>query len=155
MARVFVDPHMFSESWFKAVLPELVKCPKVVFVFGLSEKHLEERGRVRQALEFYKIVGYLRSPDGEGRRVDVLKSDLDEHEDFLNGTKCFVDCDDCDAPHIFALVFVKPTPYIFSMDARMAKCRGVINKNVDKKYCQFIIVSKDKIYKDHRPAIMS
>lgn len=149
MARVYIDPHMFSEDWFKCVLGELLKCSNVVFSYGESQKILREFAKVRQALEFYKMVGRLR------RRHDADANDLENHQNIIESTDCYKECGHCDDSHIFALIYVKPTPYVFSKDARMAKCRDIVNKHMDKRYCNFIVLSSDPIYRKHRSAIMS
>lgn len=154
MARIYIDPHMFSEDWFKKTLPELVKVKSVIFVFGHSEKHLTERQKARKCLEFYKALKGQKN-DGVSRVLDVSSEDLSKHEEFLKLQSCFSNCPHCDDPHIFALVYVKPTPYIFSMDARIAKCRGVINQNIENRYCQFSLIQSHDIYHAHKSAIHS
>lgn len=155
MARVFIDCHMFSEAWFAHPLEELIKSPKVIFVFGLSKKHNEERSKVRKALEFYKLVGNLKSADGATRRIDTTAAELDPHEEFLSSQQCFDDCNHCDDPHIFALVYLKPTRYVFSKDARIAKCRSHINKTIDNKYCRFSIILNLALYNRHKQKILN
>jgi hypothetical protein len=155
MARVYIDPHMFSEAWFQGVLGDLVKCTKVIFSYGESKKMSGEISKVRQALAFYKMVGQLRTTSNQPRRHDADKKDLEDHQNILEGMKCYKDCTHCDDAHIFSLVYLKPTPYIFSKDQRMAKCRGELNKHVDKRYCNFIVISTDEIFKVHKNAVLS
>lgn len=155
MARIFIDCHMFSEAWFAEPLEEMLKAPNVFFVFGLSRKHNEERAKVRKALEFYKLIGMLKSADGTIRRIDTSAAELAPHEDFLSNQQCFSNCNHCDDPHIFALVYLKPTPYVFSKDARIAKCRSIINKTIDKRYCQFSVIVNLKLYERHRQKILN
>lgn len=153
MARVFIDAHLFSESWFKAPLSEMLGCKNVTFTYGESQQILREMARVRQALGFYKMVGSLKTASNKSRREDAGRVDLEHHQKYLQGEDCYNKCTHCDDAHIFSLVYVKPTPYIFSNDHRMAKCRDVINKHIDKRYCNFIIISDNNTYKNHRGGI--
>lgn len=155
MARVFIDAHMFGEAWFKDVLEELIRCNRVSFVYGEIDKLKTEISKVRKALEFFRLARDLKDSNNKSRRVDAPLDDINAHNEYIQNRQCFVDCGDCDDSHIFALIYVKPTPYIFSMDARIAKCRDVINSSVDSRYCKFIVVSNDPTYKNHKHAILS
>lgn len=155
MSRIFIDPNMFSTLWFQEILPELVESKNVFFVFGHSVKHISERSKVRQALNFFKMIGSMKSANGESRRIDVSDQDIQPLEAALSSLPCFLNCSHCDDPHIFALIYAKPTPYVFSTDLRIAKCRKVIIKEVDNRYFQFIVVPSAPVYNDHRHAIRS
>lgn len=155
MARVFIDAHMFGEAWFKEVIKELIKCKRVSFSYGEIDKLNTEISRVRKALEFFKIARELRDDNNKSRRVDASPQDMTYHEEYIKRQNCFTSCNDCDDPHVFALIYAKPTPYVFSMDKRMAKCRDTINTAIDSRYCNFIIVSSDSTYRTHKHAILA
>ena len=149
MARVFIDCHMFSQEWFKTVLKELVDKDSVMFVYGGSSRLANELARVRDALRFFKLVGDLR------RRIDADVIEIERHIRIIEADKNYKTCQECDDSHIFSIIYVKPTPYVFSMDARMARCRDKINKTLDKRYCNFIVISDVDVYNCHKVHILS
>lgn len=153
MARVFIDCHMFSQLWFKEILPELVNSHSVTFVYSATNKLSVELSKVRQALNFYKLVAGLKGQSGKSRLDDAHDPTVNRHVEYLENNPAFIECECCDDSHIFAIVYSKPTKYVFSHDTRMAKCRDHINKSIDKKYCDFIIISQQSVYKAHRAQI--
>lgn len=153
MARVFIDSHMFGLTWFRAILPELTNNDKIIFSYGHSKKLAGELTRVRDALRFYKQMGALKSADGRKRRDDANPNEIAEHIEIISSSASYKSCSACDDAHIFAIVRLKPTRYIFSEDERMARCRNEIRKSLDRKYCNFIIVSSDIVYQTHRAKI--
>lgn len=155
MARIFIDAHMFSEAWFPEILREMIASNRVTFVYGEIDKLTIEISKVRQALNFYKAVKNLKTADNCSRRVDAARDVLEARCDILSNERCFVDCTDCDDPHIFALIYVKPTRYVFSRDARMARCRDTINPYVESRYCRFRVISTEAVYRSHRQRILN
>lgn len=153
MARVFVDVNIFSDAWFSPVLGDLIKSKNVQFVFGTSALFQEEQGRVRKALELYKILGQMKAGNGQRKRIDVEAEELERHQAYIDAQQCFIGSADCDDPHIFALLYLKPTHFVFSNDARLAACRDHINQFVDSRYCDFIIISAAATYAVHKHAI--
>jgi len=155
MARAFVDINVFSEDWFSPILKELMTSKNVIFTYGHSEDFDREFGKARKALEFYKLIGQLKTSRGEKRRLDVSSEEIEPQIQYLLGQQCFVESKDCDDPHIFSLIYAKPTKYVFSMDMRMARCRDHINRSIDNRYCDFIVIGDADIYRRHRQAIMA
>ncbi|MFG6586080.1 hypothetical protein [Sulfitobacter sp. MOLA879] len=149
MARIFVDVNMFGESWFGNCLQELIKAPNVRFSYSNSEKFTQENEHCFKALRFYKLVGDM------GKRDDAPATHLETHISHLEGLERWQNEAACDDAHIFALVFLLPTPFVLSKDKRMARCRGCINPQVDKKYCQFALIGDRAIYDKHRAKILS
>jgi hypothetical protein len=149
MARVFIDPHMFSTDWFVVALKELIASSKVIFLFANCDKGLKETQKVRKALEFRKIMTAVH------RATAAPKKDIDHHMTMLTGNVDFVSCKDCDDPHIMAAIFLHPTKYVFSKDARMAKCRKNMVGKLDKRYCKFIVISTNEVYIVHKPRILN
>jgi hypothetical protein len=139
---------MFSEEWFKPILMELTQSDKVLFLFSLNKIYSSEIQRSKKALEFYKIIGKKRLVEADQETVDDHIGRLLSHEDFSS-------CSDCDDAHIFAMIWTKPTRYVFSMDARMAKCRDKINRSIESRYCDFIVISKRPTYDFHRLSIIT
>lgn len=149
MARVFIDVHMFSVEWFNKVLPELIRAESVRFSYGLTRKLLGEQEKVKKALEFYKLMGAL------GKRDDADQAEIERRVEFLEAHESWISCGACDDPHIFAIVFAKPTRYVFSQDARIATCRSVMTQVVDNRYCRFRLVGNEANYLEHRPHILT
>lgn len=154
MARVYLDCNIFSQAWFSGVLRELIENRNVTFTYCEGTKINAELSRVRQALTFYKAIGAQKTASGKSRRVDAPPSEVEKHELILRAVPKYISCRHCDDAHIFALVYVKPTKYIFSTDNRMAKCRGVLNQTIDKRYCDFIVLTDDSIYRTHKVSIL-
>jgi hypothetical protein len=154
MARAFLDVNMFSERWFIPVREELLRSKNLVFTFSQSSSFIREFSRCTDGLKFYKLVGELRTSSGEKRRFDVDPARVEEQENFVNSQHCFVNAQECDDPHIFSLIYNKPTRYIFSMDTRLAQCRSIIQNQLDNRYCNFIVISDLETYKVHRQAII-
>lgn len=149
MARVFIEPHMFSSDWFADVVSELIKCKKVQFLFSNCEKGNREISDVRKALEFQQLMTRLK------RAVTAKSEDVEKHVEFLKGKKEFCDCNSCDDPHIMAAIFIHPTRFVFSLDRRLAKCRSAMNVILDNRYCSFIVVGTDAVYRLHRHHILA
>ena len=153
MARVFLDCHIFSQDWFKNALRELVAAPAVIFVYSQASQMKKEISAVRQALQFYKVMSSQKNRWGQSRCVIADFDEVNHHISRLEGTGAFSNCSACDDPHIFAMIYVKPTRYVFSHDVRMAACRDKINKTMDKRYCDFVVISNSTVYAEHRPNI--
>lgn len=150
MTRVFVDCHMFSVDWFvKDVLPDLVRSQNVLFTYGEATCFKDELSRTRKALEFYKRMGQIK------KRADVDTKEMERHVLIVKACPTYANCNDCDDPHVFALCYIKPTPYIFSEDARMARCRTLINTVLDNRYCNFAVIRTKPVYDIHRGAILA
>jgi predicted nucleic acid-binding protein len=147
VARVFIDPHMFSADWFKPILIDLIGSKRVTFLFANCEKGLKELSKVRAALEFRKNMTQLK------RAKEASADAVEFHVDLLNDHADFISCRDCDDPHIMAAIYLLPTKFVFSEDQRMARCRKKLNSKIDKKYLSFIIISNREVYIDHKPII--
>jgi hypothetical protein len=149
MARVFLDVNAFSASWFLDVVDELIKSPAVRFAYSPVSKLLDEHEKNFKIRQFYKSVLDM------GRRDDADADAVAERMEFLEGLDEWKKEKDCDDPHIFALIYEKPTRYVISSDEDMANCRGCIRRVVDKRYCGFIVVSRKNIYETHRHSILA
>jgi len=150
MARVFIDPHMFSaeKEWFRGVVQELLRSADVSFLFANCEKGVKEIAKVRQALAFKKRMHQLK------RAVEAGHEEVQARINWLEGQPVFDGCSDCDDPHIFAAIFLHPTRYVFTTDKRLAKCRRTIQSTVDNRYCSFIVISTSVTYHVHRAHIL-
>lgn len=155
MARALLDINVFSEEWFAPILKELADSKNVVFLYGKSEEFKREIGKARKALEFYKIIGQMKTSNGVCRRLDVSAEDINVHVDYLSRQQCFANSGDCDDPHIFSIIYSKPTRYLFTMDMRIARCRNHIIKYVDNRYCDFIVIGSADVYMQHRQSIVA
>jgi predicted nucleic acid-binding protein len=64
-------------------------------------------------------------------------------------------CQECDDHHLFAICHLGRAEYLFTQDARLAKCRTKMKKNNKlKKFCGVKIVSAERVYKKHRQRII-
>ncbi len=148
MARVLIDPQMFSVDWFSSILKEMVDSPKVIFAFSNCEKGIREISKVRKAFEFRKLMTNMR------RVKETPSNETEAHVTLLLNSEQFKNCRHCDDPHILAAIYLNPTKFVFSKDTRMAKCRNHLSGKIDKKYCDFIVISKKVLYDSHRPRIL-
>jgi hypothetical protein len=144
MARVFLDVCAASADWFDDIARELVEEEKVRFSYSPVGKLLEEHSNNTKIRDFYKAVRDM------GRRDDADATAVQSRMDYLEGIKAWRSEKDCDDPHIFAIVFEKPTRFVISKDDDMANCRGCINKVVENRYCNFVIISRRASYDSHR-----
>lgn len=148
MARVLIDTHMFSTDWFASILSEMIASPKVIFVFSNCEKGIQEISKVRKAFEFRKLMTNLR------RVKETSSTETETHVTILMNSEQFKNCKDCDDPHIMAAIYLNPTKFVFSKDTRMAKCRKHLSGKIDRRYCDFIVISTETLYVLHRPHIL-
>ncbi|QIZ82107.1 hypothetical protein [Thalassovita gelatinovora] len=148
MARVFLDVNLFGQEWFGPIKVELQECSSVRFSYSRVQKLLDEHQKNVKAKTFYQIMSQLN-------RVDVADSNaVQKRMDKLQENKKWKNEKDCDDPHIFAIVYEMPTPYVFSSDTDMANCRRCIQNSVDSKFCQFIVIASDAIYRKHRQKVL-
>lgn len=145
MGRVLIDVSVMSASWFKTdALPELERRNDIVFVVGDDVKNTTEVSRVRDLLAFLKLMG------DKGRVERIPKKDIDQQANYIIGQDSWRRCTACDDEHIFALVYIKHIPFIFSTDRRLATCRNTMRRFVDRHYCSFSVISNKKSFDDNR-----
>lgn len=149
MARVFIDVNLFSAAWFEPVLSELSRAKAVRFAYSEQKQMIAEHEKVRKALTFYKTMGERKQRDDVPG--DTCQKRIKELEAHPNWIKNKASCNDS---HIFSLVYELPTPYVFSADTKIAACRGCMQNVVSNKYCDFIIISKQDTYNEHRQKIL-
>lgn len=149
MAKVIIDPHMFSESWFNDhTLKLLIECKNVDFVYSQANVALTEMSKVRKAIQFYKLMG------DQKKLVLLTSDDHDKCLDFLKNCVEWCDCNACDDPHIFAMVRHNPKSFVFSKDRRLATCRDKVRKVVPKEFTQFSLIMTKEIFEMNSPKIM-
>lgn len=149
MARVLIDASIFGESWFQNAMKSLLEDDKVRFTYTTHKKMLAEHQNARSLGALYKRLGDI------GRRDDVSSTAVERHVNHLEGIEEWLTNADCDDPHIFALVYAKPTRFVFTKDSRMGNCRDCLRSTIDKRYCQFILVMSSQTYRRHRTEIHS
>ena len=149
MAKVFIDVGAFGESWLQDKLQELIDCEMVVFSYAATRKFRQEHEKCLKAQQFYKLMGEI------GKREDANPADVQKNSNYLESLREWKAEKDCDDPHIFALVSVKPTKYIFTTDSDIANCRTCINRIVDRRFCNFRLICSETNYKAHKPKIVS
>ena len=148
MTRVLIDCHLFYDGWFVEVLRELQRHKNIEFLYSKEEKYYSEIGANRKALEFFKLMGLL------GKLCIADESEVSHRRAELESQAVWNSCGACDDPHIFAMVYVKPTKYIFSEDKRIGTCRTTINKSLSSRYCGFRVISSRALFDSHKHDIM-
>lgn len=150
MARVAIDPHMFGEEWFRHVRAELVRSKNVTFAYSGLKKEGLELSKQRAALFFFKLMGELkRRDDASIPHVEKNMSEITSHQSWKKNAR------HCDDEHTFALVRTLPTPYVFSCDLRLAKCRGCISGKIDSRFTRFSVISSLEVYNSNRAQILA
>ena len=148
MSLIFVDVSATSMAWFRGALIELSDNVNVKFLFSDIKKYKEELEKAPKLANLLKLMKQV------GRRVDADKDRSEHHAVYLTGLAEWKSEAACDDEHIFAMIYEKPTKFIFSSDVRIAKCRGCINKVVDKRYCGFIVISDEVVFNAKKPEIL-
>lgn len=149
MARVFVDVSVVSHSWFTPrILTELIDNKAVRFTYTKFGQLAKEH---EQSKKFGQLMKRLSD---QGRTDNVSEEQAKLHTVKLTSLQNWKNNPACDDPHIFALVYEKPTNYVFSADMRIAQCRDCMNKIVDNRYCDFIVIAKEETYTEHRQKIL-
>lgn len=131
MARIIIDVSAAGEEWVKDVLPELVKSPNVKFVYSDHEGYRKEVAANNFLGRFLKLMKEKQMRDDTD--PELCKRLIAE----LNGVKAWQDEEACDDPHIFAMAYQKPNAFVFTSDKRMVRCRGCMQKHIDKKFRSF------------------
>lgn len=141
MARVIIDVSALALDWFQEALKDMSNSKTVVFVYTEQEKYAEELRRSPKLLQFIKLMM-------QKGRVDVADSDkCDAHVNYISSlTPWLTNSHCCDDPHLFAMVYEKPTGFIFSNDARLAKCRGCLRNSINRRYLGFSAIRTKNSY---------
>ncbi len=146
MTIIAIDCHVFGESWFASVAKDLINSNKSKVAYSNHFKFQSESGK--KAAQFYKLVGDKKKRvDADELAVATLIEDLAKDPSFV----AFQECDD---PHMFALLFVTGGSYLFSMDKRLCTCRNKLSGTKMKKYSNFKVLSGSVVYGKHRNNII-
>lgn len=149
MARVAIDVHMFGEQWFGAVRQELVRSENVRFAYSQLNKATTELSRVREAAKFFKLMGDVK------RRDDAHTETVARFHDQITSQVAWKrNHGRCDDGHVFALVRTLPTPFVFTLDVRMAQCRDCLSGKIDAAFLRFSIVKSPDNYNALRVLIL-
>lgn len=149
MAKVIIDCNVFSQHWFKSnALKKITVGKRVLVVSSDDHKTDTEVSKVHSAVAFYKLMSRLK------RLLIVSASDAENQIDVLNNCDEWSNCNDCDDPHIFAMVKHHPHAYIFTTDRRMSGCRKSIRQSVNKEFCQFTLIHADQTFEKHKQKIL-
>ncbi|MDH0912079.1 hypothetical protein N5C66_22785 [Rhizobium pusense] len=149
MARVILDSCIIGEKWFTdKILPGLLEDENVTFTYTEHEKMVGELEQARKLQKIYKLMG------DAGRRNDVTSSEAKKHIQALERNQHWQrEEDNCDDPHIFAMVYSKPTRFVFTTDKRMGRCRDCMIRVINKRYSNFLLVMSESTYKKLRAEI--
>ncbi|MES5045642.1 hypothetical protein ABVB72_10220 [Rhizobium nepotum] len=131
MARIIIDVSAAGAEWIKDVLPGLVSCKNVIFVYSSHTKYRDEVFSNRNLAQLFKLMKEKKRRDDTDPEIcERLISDLNK----LQSWKSEGSCDD---PHIFAMAYQKPSAFVFTADKRMVKCKGCMKQHIDKKFRSF------------------
>jgi hypothetical protein len=150
MAKTIVDAGAFSRDWFKKILSEvLLDSPRVKFVFTVHARMMEEVERNGDYGRLFKVL------EGDPRRIVVSEAEFERLSNELLGNATWrANKKVCDDEHIFALVRAKNVPFVFSVDGRMAACRGCLRGRLDSKFASFTLISSPENFEHHKHAIL-
>jgi hypothetical protein len=149
MARVFVDVSLFGEGWFQVARRDFDTAPAVKLVYAGVEKLEKEHEKALSVKRYFKLMA-------DRGRVEFLDFvEVQRHIDLLESHVVWRGEESCDDPHIFAIVFSRATPFVFSTDKRIAKCRGCLRGEVDSRYCRFVVISNERVYDRHKRQILA
>jgi hypothetical protein len=141
MARVLLDKSVAGEAWFKKAVTELAGCSNVKFLYSDDEKYRNEVLSVEFLAKFLKLM------KDKGKREDTDATECRRIIDELEGRVEFKREQACDDPHLFAIVFQKPDPFIFTSDKRILDCRRCMATILDKRYRDFSTIQTEENYK--------
>lgn len=142
--RIVLDVCVWSQAWFRNILPDLSEKADVVFVFSKCGKYSEELDRTRQLQDFLKIQLML------GRADVAPNADVLHYENYLNNNFDFCSYEQCDDPHIFSIVRVKGVRLVFTSDLRMERCRKRMQKKIAKEFLNFRIIATREQFDQRR-----
>ncbi len=141
MARVLLDKSVAGEAWFKKAVTELSTCSNVKFLYSDDEKY---RGEVLSS-EF--LARFLKLMKDKGKREDTDPTECRRIIDRLEATTQFKNEQACDDPHLFAIVYQKPDPFVFTSDKRLLDCRRCMTTVLDQRYRNFSTIQSEENYR--------
>jgi hypothetical protein len=145
MARATIDASVIGDNWFQNLSGEILKLRGLDFVYGLDQKTLGEHERSKKLGQFYALASRL------GREVIAVPADeVERHMAVLADNVAWKNEGACDDPHIFAIVYERNVRYVFTREHRLAACRDCIIRSVGNKYCNFVLIRSEQIFREHR-----
>lgn len=148
MARVYLDSSIVGQDWFKKVLPELEACPNVKFMCSFHGKAGEELEKTRSLANFLQVMSRMK------RVRKVTSEEYAARVSEVLSAPSWQSTAACDDEHIFSVVRVCGSCFVFSTDSRLASCRSVMRQELSKEFSEFIIVSKQDVYDAKKPLIL-
>lgn len=133
---------MFGERWFNQVMTDLLRSKKAKIAYSEIFEFKREQGRA--AIRFYKLASEM------GKIVATDASQLKGHMTILIEDPTFIARQECDDPHLFALLVESGARYLFTHDKRLCKCRSEISASKVKNYTHFKVLSNKSVYGKHR-----
>lgn len=146
MAVVLLDVSAASKGWFKSALDEMRRSKNVKFLYSDQKKYKAEVSKVVALAQFLKLMAQ------KGRRIDVDADECQAVIDALNLNTTWSASSACDDPHLFAMMTLHPTRYLFTDEQRIAKCRGCMSET-HQQMCSFKAIRNGNVYKNHRSKI--
>lgn len=147
MVRVLVDVCVVGQGWFKEILPELESIQSLIFVESNDWKSLKEKQKAVSWIERLKIIQKVY---GKKKVEFAPKADVEAHMKRIERCEAWGGCDECDDPHVFAIVRVKSVSFVITSESRMEVCRNKMQGNLGREYLSFRLINSKRNYDAHR-----
>lgn len=145
--KVIIDVCVWSQDWFRNVLPVLNRDEHIIFVFAECGKYSNELDR------FLKLKRFLNLQLQRKRAEIAPANDIEHFELFLSRNSGYRRCEACDDPHIFSLVRVKSVRFVFTSDERIETCRKTMQGIISKEFLNFRIIKDYAQFEQHRVSL--
>lgn len=152
MVRVLVDVCVIGQGWFKEVLPDLEKIERLVFVESTDWKSLNEKQRAIQWIERLKIIQKVY---GKKKVEFAPKADVEAHMRKIEECVAWCNCEECDDPHVFAIVRVKSVSFVITSEKRMDVCRKRMQGHLGQEYLSFRLINSMRNFNAHRARLVA
>lgn len=147
MVQIMIDVSVYGSRWFQRALFDIEKDESVHFLYSDDWKYQQELRKTP------KLLAFLKSMAQDSRLIITDKNATEARIEFLQSKKEWQREEACDDPHIFAMIYEKPTRFVFTGDGRLRKCRTCMRKVVKKRYSKFILISNEGNYEKYRSEI--
>ena len=147
MAKIIIDTNANSMEWFRDIVSEIINSRNIILITTSHSLFLNEIKKNQKMLEIYQRLASIN-------KAEVITSDrIETHLTYLKTHSSWTSCSACDDPCIFAMVYEKNVPYVFTSDRRIAACRRVLKMHVDNKYSRFVLITSKNNFNSKRHLI--
>ncbi|NTF41672.1 hypothetical protein [Rhizobium rhizogenes] len=147
MARILIDVSAAGEDWLKDAVSQLRKNANVTFLYSDHEKYKNEVVRHSFLGPFLKLMKQL------GKREDTDPEVCAKIIAQLEKNPTWAGAAECDDPQIFAIVYQKPSAYVFTSDKRLTRCKDCMKDVLDKQHRSFTTIQSRSNYQANEDRI--